>query len=538
MNKSLVFILNFIFIINLTNTKESEVTMGNFHNWLRGRRSFDTQQKVEMLFEEDLSNSLIINLDNLSKLFSEIPELVIRLLHLKSEQKAFIVYMSNLVDKDSINKYILSPILSEEISENDLYNLTLPFGQVKIIKRWIEIEQALLNGKCLLFVDNHSDVLEFEVQGWPKRAIEETKVESAIKSSHQGFVETSSENIALIRRYIPSRELKVKEYMVGERAPAKVSVVYLADVVSFQIITELEKRIKSIKIDAIVNSGQLEELIEDNSFSPFPQFFLTERPDAAAYSILQGQIAIIVDRSPGVLLGPVFFSTFFQTIDDYSSRWLLVSFLRLLRYLGFYIAIFLPAIYISLISFHYEVIPLNLLISVGESREKVPYPPLLEALLMEIILEMLREAAIRLPSPISQTVGVVGGIIIGQAAVEAGLVSNIMIIVVALTAVASFILTNQEMAASVRFIRFPLMLLSAVFGIFGIVIGAMIMIIHLVSLKSLGVAYYSPFSPLILSDLKDTVVRLPTWLLKTRPLSYKTKDLKRESSNIGEEKNE
>lgn len=208
----------------------------------------------------------------------------------------------------------------------------------------------------------------------------------------------------------------------------------------------------------------------------------------------------------------------------------------MLRYIGFCIAIFLPSIYISLISFHYEVIPLNLLITVGESREKVPYPPLLEALLMEIMLEMLREATIRLPSPISQTIGVVGGIIIGQAAVEAGLVSNIMIIVVALTAVASFILTNQEMSASVRFIRFPLMLISSMFGIFGIVIGAMILIIHLISLKSLGVPYFSPFSPMKILDLKDTFVRLPTQLLNTRPFYLKPRDLNRESLSKDEEK--
>ena len=208
----------------------------------------------------------------------------------------------------------------------------------------------------------------------------------------------------------------------------------------------------------------------------------------------------------------------------------------MLRYIGFCIAIFLPSIYISLISFHYEVIPLNLLITVGESREKVPYPPLLEALLMEIMLEMLREATIRLPSPISQTIGVVGGIIIGQAAVEAGLVSNIMIIVVALTAVASFILTNQEMSASVRFIRFPLMLISSMFGIFGIVIGAMILIIHLISLKSLGVPYFSPFSPMKILDLKDTFVRLPTQLLNTRPFYLTPRDLNRESLSKDEEK--
>lgn len=208
-----------------------------------------------------------------TKLFEGIPELVVRKMQLKKGNMAAVVYMSNLVDKETIYNYILTPFLSESINDYDLFDLTLPFVKGKHIKKWKYVEQGLLNGKCIVFIDEYFKIFEFEVEGWPKRAIEDTKVESAIKSSHQGFVETSSENIALIRRYIPSRELKVKEYFVGDRAPVKVSVMYLGDVVSLQVIKEVEQRLELINIDTIINSGQLEELIEDNTTSPFPQFF-------------------------------------------------------------------------------------------------------------------------------------------------------------------------------------------------------------------------------------------------------------------------
>ncbi|MEV3228867.1 spore germination protein, partial [Paenibacillus larvae] len=206
------------------------------------------------------------------------------------------------------------------------------------------------------------------------------------------------------------------------------------------------------------STGELEQFIEDDPYSPFPQLTITERPDTTASHLLQGRVTIVVDRSPGVLIGPMTLTSFFQTTDDYSIRWLVSSFVRMLRFVGAIIAIFAPALYIALVSFHYEVIPLRLLLTIAESRERVPFPPLIEALIMELVLEMLREAAIRLPAPVGQTIGIVGGIVIGQAAVQAGLVSNIMVIVVAITAISSFILPNLELGAGIRLIRFPIML--------------------------------------------------------------------------------
>ncbi|WP_027414963.1 spore germination protein [Aneurinibacillus terranovensis] len=504
--------------------------MGFFHDWLKGRKAFSTQEQVDNVLNGMISSSHSTNLHHLSMLFSEIPELITRTFQLKTGQEAALVYMEGLVDKKAITMDILRPLLFQELNENDFWESAVSIGHIKKVQKWSEIEQALLNGKSILFMDGQLTALEMETQGWPQRGIEEPKVESSLKSSHQGFTETASQNIALIRRYIPSRELKVREFTVGERASAKISMLYLADVTNEDVIQEMACRIKSLKVDAILSTGGLKELIEDNPYTPFPQLSITERPDTAAFKLLEGRVAVVVDRSPGVLLGPMTFSTFFRTMDDYGVRSVAVSFIRLLRFMSFFIAIFTPALYIAMISFHYEVVPLKLLLTLGESREKVPFPPIFEALEMEVVLEMLREAGVRLPAPIGQTIGTVGGIVIGQAAVQAGLVSNVMVIVVSITAIASFIIPDLEMSAGIRLLRFPMMLIASVFGMVGIMIGMMVVIIHLLSLESLGVPYSSPISPLHISDMKDTFIRLPLRLMKKRPLSVRPRQLKRQGN--------
>lgn len=501
--------------------------MSFFRHWLRGKKSFFSQEQADHALNSTIASSLSINLQQLAILFSGIPELITRTFSLKTGEEAALVYIDGLVDKTAINMDIIRPLLFQEWNEKDFWDSSVSIGQIKKIEKWSEIENALLNGKSILMIDKQIVALEIETPGWPQRDIQEPSVESSLKGSHQGFTETASQNIALVRRYIATRELKIKECTVGLRSNAKISILYLADVVNEKVVREVESRINSLKIDTILNTGELAELIEDNSYTPFPQLGITERPDTVAHHLLKGRVAIVVDRSPGVLIGPMNFSSFFHVIDDYGVRWILASFTRILRFVAFFIAIFTPAIYIAMISFHYEVIPLKLLLTLEQSREKIPFPPLLEAMFMEMVLEMLREAGIRLPAPIGQTVGVVGGIIIGQAAVQAGLVSNVMVIVVSITAVASFIIPDLEMAGGVRIIRFPMMIISSLFGLVGIIIGMMVLIIHFLSLESLGVPYSSPISPIHISDLKDTFVRLPQRVLNKRPLSVKPQQMKR-----------
>ncbi|HDR4736417.1 TPA: spore germination protein GerSA [Bacillus cereus] len=499
--------------------------MGPFNKWIRGEKSFSGQEQADHILNKSISSSLSLNLKHLSKLFNGIPELITRTFPLKNGKEAALIYMEGLVDKTVINVDILRPLLFKEWNEDDFWESSISIGNIKKIQQWTDIEQSLLHGKSILFINGQLSALELDTQAAPKRSIEEPTTES----SHEGFNEVASDSIALIRRYIPNRELKVKAFTVGKRAASKVFMLYLADVANEDVIQEMSCRIESIKVDAILTTGELEGFVEDNSYTLFPQLSITERPDTTAHHILNGRIAVVVDRSPGVLIGPMTFSSFFQTIDDYSFRPIIPSFIRLLRFTGLFIAIFAPALYIAMISFHYEVIPLKLLLTIGESRAKIPFPPILEALLMELVLEMLREAAVRLPGPVGQTIGVVGGIVIGQAAVQAGIVSNVMVIVVSITAVASFIIPNMEMSAGIRLLRFPMMIIASLFGVIGIMVGMAVIIIHILSMESLSVPYGSPFSPLFASDLKDTLIRLPRKIMKKRPLSLNLKQENRQS---------
>jgi spore germination protein len=302
----------------------------------------------------------------------------------------------------------------------------------------------------------------------------------------------------------------------------------MQDIAKPEIVWELEKRIKKVRIDAIINAGELEELIEDHPYSIFPQFETSERPDHTSMQLLQGRIAVLVDHSPRVIIAPMNFTSYFQSVDDFSFRWAIASFTRFLRLSAIFIATVFPATYIAIISFHYEVIPMDLMLSIASSRARVPFPPIIEALLMELAIEMLREAGLRLPKSIGQTIGVVGGIVIGEAAVQAGIVSNIMVIVVAVTAISSYIIPNFDMASSIRLSRFPIMILASILGMVGIIIGVTIIIIHLTSMESLGVPYTSPLAPMRFSDWKDTWIRIPLRKMINRPLSVHPTQLKRQ----------
>ncbi|MCC3357012.1 spore germination protein [Bacillus sp. REN16] len=478
--------------------------------------------------EELIRSELDENLAKIQSIFTNTPDLVVTNLVIKqTNTNSALVYLNGLTDSTKINEDILKPLLFQSNADTQDSMPKVTIGQIKEANTWSQITDGILQGQSVLIVEGSQVAFLFDTGKWPERSLEDTPIESAIYAEHIGFTELGSTNIALIRKHIKNQNLKIKEYSVGERGKSKVSLLYLDDVANPDLLKVLETRINKIKVDRILNCGVLEDYIEDNPYSPLPQILITERSDLAASEIFEGRIVIVVDGSPNVLVAPATFFSFFKSMDDYTSRWFVASFLRLLRYAGFFMAIFLPATYIAVIAFHFEVIPLKLLMSIGVSRERVPFPPFIEALIMEIALEMLREAGIRLPAKIGQTVGIVGGIVIGQAAVQAGIVSNIMVIVVALTAVASFIIPNYQMGASIRLIRFPMMITASLFGFVGLSVGFMTLVAHLIELKSLGISYASPISPLRIQDWKDLFIRFPHWSIFRRPLSSMPIQLKR-----------
>ncbi|MBB3114442.1 spore germination protein [Paenibacillus phyllosphaerae] len=504
----------------------------NVRSWLR-RKPFshaaNNRSASSVAAYEPVSYDLEENLQVLRRLFTETPDMNIRMIPIgDTGGQAALVYIEGLTDKNSINNNVIKPLLN---ASGPFNHAVMTVGRMTVQNEWASITSNILKGNSALFVDGSAEVLTMGTQGWPQRAIEDPQLETSLKGAHQGFIESVDQNIALIRRYLPHQELKIRNFQVGRRGDTRVSMLYLEDVAHPEIRQELQDRISRIDVDVIINTGELSELIEDNPYSPFPQLMLTERPDTAASQLAQGRLVVLVDRSPSVIVGPTTFTSFFQSVDDYSTRWSIATFIRLLRFFAFFVAICLPAFYIAVISYNFELIPVKLLLTIGENRGSVPFSPFIEAIFMELTLEMMREAGVRLPAPVGQTVGIVGGIVIGQAIVQAGLISNIMVIVVAFTAIASFILPNYDLVAGVRLIRFLMMIAASFFGIFGIVIGLMTLTGHLIALESLGTPFGSPFAPMRFADWKDTLIRAPLWKMTKRPLSVHATQSVRQGDN-------
>ena len=306
--------------------------------------------------------------------------------------------------------------------------------------------------------------------------------------------------------------------------------MYLNGIVNDKLVEEARIRLGRIDIDAVFESGNIEELIQDETFTPFPTLYNTERPDVIAAGIMEGRIAILVDGTPFVLMAPALFTQFYQSAEDYYQRADFATLLRLLRYVCFFISLLAPSLYIAITTFHQELLPASLLISLAAQREGIPFPAFIEAVVMEITFEILREAGVRLPKTVGQAVSIVGALVIGQAAVEAGLVSPAMVIIVAITAISNFVIPSFNMGITIRILRFLLMLIAASFGLFGVTVGLIAIVLHLCSLRSFGIPYMSPMAPFILADQKDTIFRFPQWALYARPRLISQKNNIRENN--------
>lgn len=504
---------------------------GILTNWLRRLGSSLTAEASAPVMEQKLSPYLYLNIEKLHALFTDTPDLVIREFRIEASGAwAALVFLEGLTNQDRLNERVLVPLIQGHATGSR----DLPLGHMDHQCLWSDVQHTILQGNSVLFVHGLDEAAVLRTSEFPQRAVLEPRTETSLKGAHTGFVESIEQNIALVRQYFPHREFKIRNLNVGRRSDTRVSLLYLADVANLELLEEMERRLRKLDLDLIINTGELAELIEDNPYSPFPQLLITERPDTTAKHIGQGRIAIVVDRSPSVILAPVSFTTFFQNIDDYSTRWSIASLIRILRFFAFGIAVCLPAIYIAVISYNFELIPLKLLFTIGQFRGNVPFPPFLEAMFMEVTLEMMREAGVRLPSPVGQTIGIVGGIVIGQAVVQAGLISNIMVIIVAFTAISSFILPNYDMVGAVRILRFMMMVMAALFGMFGIIIGMMTLLGHMLALESMGTPYGTPLAPMRFADWRDTFIRAPLRKLTKRPTGARPADRKRQNTNMSE----
>lgn len=459
-------------------------------------RPFSTQAKTDILF---IKNSLVYTED-----------LIIH----DISQHSYLLYIKPLVDVEKISDTVLTHIMN---------NADKMICDKKIINLYDAIP-LLLDGYSIFISEGKSYAAVFYTSALEKRSLQEPLGEKVLRGPHDGFIESLETNIQLIRRSVKNQNLKIKYLTLGERSHTKIAIIYLEGLINNDIVNELFRRLSYLQVDYIQSPGCIQECIEDESFSPFPQLLNTERPDRVTSNLMEGRFAILSEGSPTAMIAPINFFAFLQSPDDYNNRWLIGSVIRLFRILSIMISIGLPAFYIAVVSFHYEVLPFELIFALKGTLEYVPTIPIVEALSMLIILELLSEAATRLPSPIAQTIGVVGALVIGTAVVEANLVSNSMIVVVALTAVASYTMPVTEMGTTIRLLGFPLMVASALFGFVGIVIGFMIILVHLCKLESFNSPYFSPLAPFQLSENRDTIIRLPIWKFIERPTSTQPGD--------------
>ncbi|MCI7813019.1 MAG: spore germination protein [Lachnospiraceae bacterium] len=380
---------------------------------------------------------------------------------------------------------------------------------------------SMLAGNALLLIDGYERAVKIGTKGYPGLGVSKAEAEKVMRGSNEAFTESEKTNSALIRKRIRDTRLKVKEKPVGQHSHTMTALVYLEDLVYPEMVQKMEHELESFEIDGVMDSGVIEQVTKETWYSPFPQYQMTERPDNAALAILEGRIVVLSDNSPQALIFPTTYHSFFQTPDDYFRHFFLVTFLRLLRYAAAFLAISLPGLYIAVTNFHTQILPTNLILSLSMAREGVPFPGVVEVILLELSFELLREAGVRMPGQIGNTIGIVGGLIIGQAAVTANLVSPMVVIVVAMTALSSFSIPNEEMAEACRLIKYGVILSSSFFGIAGFVFAWFLLLSHLARLKSFGIPYLMPFVSdeiNFMAGWKDSIVKFPTWMMKRRPI--------------------
>ncbi|MGE7780592.1 spore germination protein [Peribacillus sp. NPDC097264] len=485
-----------------------------------------------------LEMTLKANLEVLKKKTGNSSDIVIRSLSEKNfKVKIAIVYIKGLIDTQTLHDFLIESILNNPVlHEKSIPKEALQFigeevialGEIKEVVDWDSLFTDLMSGNTIIFIDGVREALSASTQGGERRSIQESTTSIAIRGSKESFTESIETNIAMVRRIINTPDLWSESMKIGKTTKTDVSLLYINGIAKKEIIEEVRTRLKRINIDGILESGYIEQLIEDETKTTFPTINHTDRPDKIAGNLLEGKIAIFVNGTPFVLLVPALFIDFFQSVEDYYERFDISTAIRFLRIAIFFISLVGPAVYIAATTSHQEMIPTKLVIIIAAQRESVPFPAFLEALIMEITFEILREAGLRMPKAIGSTISIVGALVIGQAAVQAGIVSPAMVIVVSITAIASFATPSYEVAISARMIRFVYMLSAAVFGFYGITLAFIVLIVHLCSLRSFGVPYMSPLAPFIKDEVGDTIFRRPLWAYKKKPR------LMSESTNTGQ----
>jgi spore germination protein KA len=456
----------------------------------------------------------------------------------KPPVKAMLVYFDGLSDKGAISRVILDPLMLGRITRQPLPEKDplvrlgeqfLPAGAMLRAADFAALQEGINSGDAALFVEGAAEAALIDVKGMEHRGVERPLTEQSVRGSQNSFTEALSTNTALIRSTLKASDLVTETLTIGARSRSKCAVMYVRSLADSALVAEVKRRIGGIQTDYLADTGVLEQFIEDSPFNPFPQTLSTERPDRVAVHLAEGRVAILLDGSPFVLVVPVTFLTLLHAPDDYSLKFPYGSLIRITRTIGMLIAVLLPSLYLATSIFHQEAIPTDLLLAIATARQQVPFPSVVEILLMEIAFELIREGGVRIPGFLGPTIGIVGAIILGQAAVMAKIVSPVLIIIIAFTGLASYTIPDYRLSNSLRMTRFLFLAVGAAFGFVGIATGLLLWIASLVNLKSFGVPYFAPIAPKTFFG-HDFTLRGPVFSQEIRPDYLNPRDARRQPS--------
>jgi len=438
--------------------------------------------------------------------------------------KILVAYFNGFVDKRVLNQDVIHPILEflagEELHDGSriyrrLKESVVENNDITEVNDMQKAVDAIVSGEALLFVDGENRALVIGVKAPQGRQVEEPDTETSIRGAREGFVENLLTNTTLIRKRIKNPNLKMEMMQIGKQTKTDVCICYIKGIANEEIVNEVRNRLNKIDTDGILDVGIIEQYISDSRFSLFPTVGNSEKCDKLAGKLLEGRIAILCDGTPYVLTVPYLFVESIQNTDDYYDHAYFATFMRLLRLVALLLSIMLPGMYVALVSFHHTVIPFRLMITLAASRQGIPFSPFTEAIMMILAFEFMREAGVRMPRPIGQSLSIVGAIVLGEASVAAGIASNLMVIIIAITAICSFVV--PPLIRATMLLRFVFLIAANFMGFLGISLVAVIVFTHLCRLRSFGIPYMAPFSPLTLPDLKDSLVMVPIWAMVTRP---------------------
>lgn len=484
-----------------------------------------------------VSKSLKENMKLIDERIKDCDDIKCRKMKLGREEKveACIYYVevaiNNLTIEETVIGKLINRLWNMEPAEQYEYikDNALGITDVKELKDLDEVIMGIMIGDGVVLIDGYDKAIKIKSKGYPMMGVGESNMEKVMRGSREGFADALKANTALVRKRIRSDKFKVKEKIIGDLSNTTVAIAYVEGVARESVINEVNERLSNLNVEGLTDTGIIEQLTEESELSPFPQYQTTERPDKAAMEIMNGRVALFVDNTPVALLLPTSYGSFFQTADDYYNRFQIVSFARMIRYVAAIIAMTFPAFYLAAITYHPEILPTSLVMTLQWARVNVPFPAFIEVVIMELAFELLREAGVRIPGPMGSTIGIVGGLIIGQAAVTAGVVSPIIVIVVAVTALASFAIPNDELASAFRILKYFSIVLAAFYGFFGIIVASLFVVGHLCRLKSFGFPYMMPYVASDVNknrDLKDSIVRYPMRRMNWKSIYAKSKNRK------------